>query len=116
MIDTPIMVASVNRGGTILKNYPVNRFITVPCLCKWAVSGEFWLGLDKIHRLTSTATELYVDMRDFDGNSAYAQYTSFSIGDSASKYILTVSGYSGTAGDSLVGSTLLSLTHVEMSD
>ena len=65
------------------------------------LSGEFWLGLDKIHRLTSTATELRVDMRDFHGNSAYAQYTSFSVGDSASKYVLTVSGYSGTAGDSL---------------
>ena len=38
---------------------------------------------------------------DFEGNLAYAQYTSFSVGDSASKYILSVSGYSGTAGDSL---------------
>ena len=65
------------------------------------LSGEFWLGLDKIHRLTSTPTELRVDMQDFEGNSSYAQYTSFSVGDSASKYILTVSGYSGTAGDSL---------------
>ena len=58
------------------------------------LSGEFWLGLDKIHRLTSTATRLRVDMQDFDGNSAYAQYTSFSFGDSSSKYILSVSGYS----------------------
>ena len=65
------------------------------------LSGEFWLGLDKIHRLTSTATQLRIDMRDFEGNSAYAQYTTFSVGDSASKYILTASGYSGTAGDSL---------------
>ena len=66
-----------------------------------SLSGEFWLGLDKIHRLTSTPTELRIDMRDFEGNSAYAQYTSFSVGDSSSKYILSVSGYSGTAGDSL---------------
>ena len=65
------------------------------------LSGEFWLGLDKIHRLTSNATELRVDMQDFEGNSAYAQYTSFSVGDSSSKYILSVSGYNGTAGDSL---------------
>ena len=65
------------------------------------LSGEFWLGLDKIHRLTSNATELRVDMRDFEGNSAYAQYTSFSVGDSSSKYILSVSGYNGTAGNSL---------------
>ena len=65
------------------------------------LSGEFWLGLDKIHRLTSTASELRVDLWDFEGNSAYARYTSFSVGNLASKYILTVSGYSGTAGDSL---------------
>ena len=67
----------------------------------WSLSGEFWLGLDKIHHLTSTPTQLRVDMRDFEGNSAYAQYSSFSVGDSSSKYTLSVSGYSGTAGDSL---------------
>ena len=38
MIDTLIMVASVNGGGTVLKNYPVNQFITFPCKCKRAVS------------------------------------------------------------------------------
>ena len=65
------------------------------------LSREFWLGLDKIHRLTSTVTELRVDLQDFKGNSAYAQHTTFSVGDSASKYTLSVSGYSGTAGDSL---------------
>ena len=63
--------------------------------------GEFWLGLEKIHRLTSNATELRVDLGDFQGNSAYAQYTNFSVGDSASKYILTATGYSGTARNSL---------------
>ena len=64
------------------------------------LSGEFWLGLDKIHRLTSTATQLRIDMQDFEGNSRYAQYSSFSVRDSVSKYTLSVSGYSGTAGDS----------------
>ena len=65
------------------------------------LSGEFWLGLDKIHCLTPTANQLRIDMQDFDGNSRYAQYSSFSVGDSVSKYTLSVSGYSGTAGDSL---------------
>ena len=64
------------------------------------LSGEFWLGLDKIHRLTPTATQLRIDMQDFDGNSRYAQYANFSVGDSVSKYTLSVSGYSGTTGDS----------------
>ena len=65
-------------------------------------SGEFWLGLDKIHRLTSSATQLRVDLQlRTGGSSTYAKYTTFSVGNSASKYILSVSGYSGTAGDSL---------------
>ena len=72
------------------------------------LSGEFWLGLDKIHRLTSTATQLRIDLQDFEGKSAYAQYTSFSIGDSSSKYILSVSGYSGTAGDSFTSAANMS--------
>ena len=65
------------------------------------LSGEFWLGLNKIRRLTSTGTQLRVDMQDFEGNSTYAKYASFSVGNSLSKYRLSVSGYSGTAGDSL---------------
>ena len=66
-------------------------------------SGEFWLGLDKIHRLTRTATQLRIDLQDFQGNSRHARYSSFSVGDSASRYTLSVSGYSGTAGDSFTG-------------
>ena len=65
------------------------------------VSGEFWLGLGKMHRLTAGATELRVDLADFERNMRYAKYNTFSIGDSESKFRLTVSGYSGTAGDSL---------------
>ena len=66
------------------------------------LDGEFWLGLEKIHRLTSTATQLRVDLQDFEGNSAYAQYTNFAVADSVSKYTLSISGYNGTAGDSLI--------------
>ena len=32
----------------------------------------------------------------------YAQYTTFSVGDSTTEYTLTVGEYSGTAGDSLI--------------
>ena len=65
------------------------------------LSGEFWLGLGKIHRLTASTTELRVDLADFNGNLKFAKYRTFSIGDDGSKFRLTVSGYSGTAGDSL---------------
>ena len=67
------------------------------------LSGEYWLGLSKIHRLAngSVSTKLRVDMRDKDGKSAYASYSTFYIGSSKTDYTLHVSGYSGTAGNSL---------------
>ena len=40
-----------------------------------------------------------MDLGDFENNTAYAQYSTFSIGDSITKYTLNVGGYSGTAGD-----------------
>ena len=66
-------------------------------------SGEYWLGLSKLHRFAngSISTQLRVDMRDKDGNSTYANYSTFYIGGSTTDYTLHISGYSGTAGDSL---------------
>ncbi|XP_035684426.1 microfibril-associated glycoprotein 4-like [Branchiostoma floridae] len=66
------------------------------------LDGEFWLGNDKLHQLTSQAQyELRVDLEDFEGNSAYAQYQVFTVGIEAARYILTIGGYNGTAGDSM---------------
>ena len=42
--------------------------------------------------------ELRIDLEDFNGNTKYAKYTVFSIGDFNDNYTLTVSGYSGNAG------------------
>lgn len=64
---------------------------------------NYWRGLNRIHELTKNGTELYVALRDKDGSNVYAKYSNFKVGDAASKYKLTVSGYSGTAGDSLSG-------------
>ena len=67
-------------------------------------TGEFWLGLDKIHRLTaSRPSELRVDLGDWSGIKVYAKYGTFRVGDEHSLYKLSVGSYSGTAGDSLAG-------------
>ena len=64
------------------------------------LNGEFWLGNDYIHQLTrSREYELRVDLEDFDGNTAYAKYSTFSIGDEMNKYKLNLGSYSGDAGD-----------------
>ena len=66
------------------------------------LTGEFWLGLSKIHRLTKEGSNtLRVDLGDFEGNATYANYSTFNVSDGSTEYILTVGGYSGTAGDSL---------------
>ena len=63
------------------------------------LTGEFWLGLGKINRLTKEQSNtLRVDLGDFDGNTSYAQYTTFSVGNSTTGYTLTVGGYSGLLG------------------
>ncbi|XP_028513446.1 ficolin-2-like [Exaiptasia diaphana] len=66
-------------------------------------SGEFWLGNDIIHILTSSQglNELRVDIESFNGTKAFAKYSNFSILGENYNYTLLVSGYSGTAGDSL---------------
>ena len=66
------------------------------------LSGEYWLGLTYIHRLTASASqELRVDLEDFENDTAYALYSSFTVSGAADKYRLRVSRYSGTAGDAM---------------
>ena len=65
-------------------------------------TGEYWLGLSYIHRLTTSASQdLRVDMEYFEGGSAYARYTTFTVSTATDSYRLLVSGYSGTAGDAM---------------
>ncbi|KAK3751860.1 hypothetical protein QZH41_009670, partial [Actinostola sp. cb2023] len=53
------------------------------------LSGEFWLGLTKIHRLAAKPGRLRVDLGAPDGEKRFAAYNGFSVGDADSKYILT---------------------------
>lgn len=50
---------------------------------------------------TNGPHELRVELKDWSGSSAYAEYSTFRVGDESSKYVLVVSGYSGTAGNML---------------
>lgn len=66
------------------------------------LSREFWLGNDKIHLLTkSKDMQLRIELEDFNGLREYAKYEQFYVANEYLKYRLSVSGYSGTAGDAL---------------
>ncbi|EDW65758.1 fibrinogen-like protein A [Drosophila virilis] len=68
-----------------------------------ALNSEFFIGLDKLNRLTNSGEhELLIIMRNKDREERFALYDQFSIGSEAEKYLLYVLGpYKGDAGDSL---------------
>lgn len=65
------------------------------------LDAEFWLGNDKIHRLTNKHQQLLVELEDFDNITAYAQYDYFSVDSEVDWYELHLGSYDGTAGNSL---------------
>ena len=69
------------------------------------LNGNFWLGLEKIHKLAGPGKGaiLRVDVKDKSkpNELKYAEYSKFEISNEADGYRLTVGGYSGDAGDSL---------------
>nr|XP_033802117.1 microfibril-associated glycoprotein 4-like [Geotrypetes seraphini] len=72
--------------------------------------GEYWLGMKTIFSLTKKKKyELRVDMSDFENNTAFAKYSSFSISPNSINgetdgFKLYVSGFiNGGAGDCLSG-------------
>ena len=67
-----------------------------------SVTGEFWLGNDKIRELTKRKDMMIrFDLEDKKGDKAYAEYRLFYIEDESKKYKLHVGWISGgTAGDS----------------
>ncbi|XP_059167432.1 angiopoietin-related protein 7-like [Physella acuta] len=66
------------------------------------VSGDFWLGNQKIHLATSQVQhELMVVLRLEDTNY-YAKYAYFKLLDESNDFTLDIAGHSGTAGDSLL--------------
>ena len=60
------------------------------------LNGEFWLGLDKINRLTkSKRNRLRVELEDIEGNTVYADYDMFAVSSERTKYRLSLGTYSG---------------------
>ena len=66
------------------------------------LTHEHWLGNEYIYAMTSSSDEmtLRIELEDWDGNTRYASYSNFRVGDESSRYLLTFDAYSGgSAGD-----------------
>ncbi|XP_005113520.2 techylectin-5B [Aplysia californica] len=65
------------------------------------LSGNFWLGLEKVHQLTSQGRyEMRIDMT-FEGKDYYASYKNFSLSGESENYKIYISGFSGNVEDNL---------------
>lgn len=67
------------------------------------LNGEFFIGLEKLHALTTqdAPQELYIILEDFEGTRRYARYGVFKVGSEQTGYNLTIGSYNGNAGDKL---------------
>ena len=57
--------------------------------------GNYWMGLEKIHQLTTTHdVSLFIDIETFEGEPFTLKLQTFSVGDAVSNYVCNYSGYS----------------------
>ncbi|CAC5416919.1 unnamed protein product [Mytilus coruscus] len=76
-----------------------------------SVSGEYWLGNENIHQISSsTSHKLSIYLEDFTGKFAYANYSVFDLGDQYRKYQLRIDRFTGTSGLSMYRIFLIFLT------
>ncbi|XP_052100917.1 ficolin-3-like [Mytilus californianus] len=68
------------------------------------LQNEFWLGNKCLNLLTRSGSyKLRVELVNINGHMYYAEYSTFAVGDAASRYTLTINGYNGTAGNWMQG-------------
>ena len=64
--------------------------------------GNYWIGLDRLHNLTSTGNyTLLINLWGTGWELFTVQYSTFTVGNASSKYVLHQGGYNGTVGDCL---------------
>jgi Fibrinogen beta and gamma chains, C-terminal globular domain len=67
------------------------------------VTGDYWIGNERLHQLTREGRyKLRVDIEAKNNGQWYwAEYQTFRVWDESTQYRLEISGYSGIAGDSM---------------
>ncbi|XP_058058402.1 fibrinogen-like protein 1 [Anopheles bellator] len=106
----PVYCEQINFGGgwLVIKNringsLDFNRSWTEYRDGFGDIEQEFWIGLERLYRLTSRHPyELIIELAKRDDEQKYAHYAGFKIGNETEKYILkTIGPYNGTAKDFL---------------
>ena len=62
------------------------------------VGGNYWMGLEKIHQLTTTRdVSLNIDVETYEGDPFTLTFETFLVGNAASNYAWNFTGYSQTS-------------------
>ncbi|XP_060656546.1 fibrinogen-like protein A [Drosophila nasuta] len=70
----------------------------------YADNSDYFLGMERIHRLTSSRCyELHLHLEFENGSIAYAHYDDFRVSDEVSGYAITVGAFTGNTTDVLSG-------------
>ncbi|KAK2167297.1 hypothetical protein NP493_1282g00003 [Ridgeia piscesae] len=66
------------------------------------LTGEFWLGNDLLHAVTSQRHyTLRIDLEDFEGASRFAVYQNFAVSSESDNFRVSFGAYSGNAVETL---------------
>lgn len=58
-------------------------------------NGEFWLGLENIHRMTKQERNvLRIDLENFKNEKRYAEYGTFAVSNERNQYRLSIGRFS----------------------
>ncbi|KAK6291128.1 hypothetical protein J4Q44_G00384630, partial [Coregonus suidteri] len=83
--------------------FTLSHFNSLPC----CFLEDHWLGLSKVFALTKGGrglrSTMRVDLWDFEGGTAFAEYSDFRLGMENEAYKLNVGAYRGNAGDAIRG-------------
>ena len=66
-----------------------------------SLTSLYWVGLDRLHNVSQGICKVRIDLQATNGSCYYAQYSNFSVGNSSTKYVLKIGGYSGNLFDSM---------------
>lgn len=101
----PTLVSSFNNWIVIQQRLNISNYFNQNWILYkngfGSISDNHWLGLEKIHQLTSSASyQLRIEVDT--GKWFSAEYNSFLVDSESMNYTINVFGYVGDAGDSLV--------------
>ena len=64
-------------------------------------TSQYWIGLDRLHEITQGNCKIRFDLQLLNGLWYFAQYSTFSVGDLSTNYVLQIGGYSGNLSDAM---------------